>query len=64
MLVMMAGWEMKDWLTNCSPTSSDVIRPVVAELGDNNSDRDHTGTHDNRTNQKKRLATNAINDQL
>lgn len=51
-------------LTNCGPTGGDVRGPVVAELGNDNSDSDHAGSHDNGTNLKHRLATNAINNKL
>jgi hypothetical protein len=36
----------------------------MAELGNDNSDSNHTGTHNNGTNLQHRLATNAINNQL
>lgn len=41
-----------------------MVRPIVAVLSDDNSDCDHTGAHDDGSNLKEGLATNAINDQL
>lgn len=41
-----------------------MVRPIVAVLGDDNSDCDHTGAHDDGSNLKEGLATNTINDQL
>lgn len=34
-------------LTHCYPAGSDMIRPIVAELGNNDTNNDHADSHDN-----------------
>jgi hypothetical protein len=50
--------------TNGGPTGSDVSRPVVLELGNDNSDNNHATEHDDRSNDEHRLAADLVNDQL
>lgn len=38
--------------------------PIVAVQSNNDTDDDHANAHDNRTNDKHRLATNFVNDEL
>ena len=40
------------------------MRPVVAELGNNNTNDDHADSHDNGANEEHGLAADLVNDQL
>jgi hypothetical protein len=41
-----------------------MIRPIMLELGHDDSDNDHTAEHDHGSNQEHRLAANLVNYQL
>lgn len=50
--------------TNGGPTSGNVSRPVVLELGHDDSDNDHAAEHDDGADNEHRLAADLVDDQL
>lgn len=51
-------------LTNGSPASGDVARPVVLVLGHNDSNNDHAAEHNNGANDQHGLTANLVDNQL
>lgn len=47
-------------LTNGYPASGNVVRPVMAELGDNNAYYDHADAHDDGANEQHRFSADSV----